>query len=182
MDILPKIRIFTSNYSINKIDYLYLGNVTSSQEESLKFLGIKKKQIIKSKINKHINAKQLFFVSHPWYFKGRFHDQSHNLPSWQIIWLKQTFLKFKKKFKINKNIYIDRTESKFSHCQIINHFELKKYLKKKNFKIVKLANQSFAKQIYMFWNANMYYRCTRCSVNKSCFLQTKNKSYRIKTF
>jgi len=50
MDILPKIRIFTSKYSINKINYLYLGNLTSSQEESLKFLGIKKKKKKKKKI------------------------------------------------------------------------------------------------------------------------------------
>lgn len=182
MDILPKIRIFISKYSINKIDYLYLGNITPSQEESLKFLGIKKRQIIKSKINKHINAKQLFFVSHPWYFKGKFHDQSHNLPSWQIIWLKQTFLKFKKKFKINKNIYIDRTESKFSHCQIINHFELKKYLKKKNFKIIKLSNQSFAKQIYMFWNAKCVIGAHGAALTNLVFCKQKTKIIELKPF
>ena len=33
MDILPKIRIFTSKYSINKIDYFYLGSLTSSQKK-----------------------------------------------------------------------------------------------------------------------------------------------------
>jgi hypothetical protein len=182
MDILPKIRIFTSKYSINKIDYLYVGSLTSSQEESLKFLGIKKKQIIKSKIYKHINAKKLFFVTHPWYFKGKFHDQSHNLPKWQIIWIKETFLKFKKKFKINKNIYIDRSESKFSHCQIINHLELKKYLKKKKFEIVKLASQSFAKQIYMFWNANCIIGAHGAALTNLVFSKPKTKVIELKPF
>ena len=182
MDILPKIRIFTSKYSINKIDYFYLGNLTSSQEESLKFLGIKKKQIINSKIYKHIKAKKLFFVTHPWYFKGKFHDQSHNLPSWQIIWIKETFLKFKKKFKINKNIFIDRADSKFSHCQIINHLELKKYLKKKKFKIVKLADQSFAKQIYMFWNANCIIGAHGAALTNLVFCKPKTKVIELKPF
>ena len=182
MDILPKIRIFTSKYSINKIDYLYVGSLTSSQEESLKFLGIKKKQIIKSKIYKHINAKKLFFVTHPWYFKGKFHDQSHNLPRWQIIWIKETFLKFKKKFKISKNIYIDRSESKFSHCQIINHLELRKYLKKKKFKIVKLASQSFAKQIYMFWNANCIIGAHGAALTNLVFSKPKTKVIELKPF
>ena len=182
MDILPKIRIFTSKYSINKIDYLYVGSLTSSQEESLKFLGIKKKQIIKSKIYKHINAKKLFFVTHPWYFRGKFHDQSHNLPRWQIIWLRKTFLKFKKKFKIKKNIYIDRSESKFSHCQIINHLELEKYLKKKKFKIVKLASQSFAKQIYMFWNANCIIGAHGAALTNLVFSKPKTKVIELKPF
>ena len=182
MDILPKIRIFKSKYSIDKIDYLYLGDLTSSQEESLKFLGIKKKQIIKSKIYKHINANKIFFVTHPWYFKGKFHDQSHNIPRWQIIWLKETFLKFKKKFKINKKIYIDRTESKFSHCQIINHLELKKYLKKKKFKIVRLGSQSFAKQIYMFWNANYIVGAHGAALTNLVFSKSKTKVIELKPF
>ena len=182
MDILPKIRIFTSNYSINKINYLYVGNLTSSQKESLKLIGIKKKQIIKSKIYKHIYAKKLFFVTHPWYSKGRFHDQSNNLPSWQIIWIKETFLKFKKKFRISKNIYIDRTDSKFSHCQIINNLELKEYLKKKNFKIVKLTNQSFVKQIYMFWNANNIIGAHGAALTNLVFCKPKTKVIELKPF
>ena len=182
MDILPKIRIFSSEYSINKIDYFYLGNLTSSQEQSLKFLGIKKKQIIKSTIHKHINAKKLFFVTHPWYSKGKFHDQSYNLPRWQIIWIKKTFLKFKKKFKINKNIYIDRSESKFSHCQIINHLELNKYLKKKKFEVVKLANQSFSRQIYMFWNAKCIIGAHGAALTNLVFCKPKTKVLELKPF
>lgn len=182
MDILPKIRIFLSKYSINRIDYFYLGNLTPSQKQSLKFLGIKNKQIIKSTIHKHIIAKKLFFVTHPWYSKGKFHDQSHNLPHWQIIWLKKTFLKYKKKFKINNNIYIDRSDSKFSHCQIINHAELKRYLKKKKFRIVKLTKQSFSKQIYIFWNANCIIGAHGAALTNLVFCRPKTKVLELKPF
>ena len=29
------------------------------------------------RVDSEFNAKKLFFVTHPWYFKGKFHDQSH---------------------------------------------------------------------------------------------------------
>jgi capsular polysaccharide biosynthesis protein len=121
MDILPKIKIYSSRYLVKKVDYFYLPNLTSSQKQSLQYLGIQSKKIINSSLYKHISAKKIFFVSHPWYTKGKFHDQSHKLPKWQINWIRTTFIKFRKKFKISKNIYIDRSESKHSHCQIINH-------------------------------------------------------------
>ena len=182
MDILPKIKIFSSTYSLKNINYFYLGDLTLSQNESLKYLGLKNKKIINSRKYKHIQANKLFFVSHPWYSKGKFHDQSHNLPKWQIIWLKKTFIKFKKKFKISKYLYIDRSESKHQHCQIINHQELKNYLKKRKFKIVKLANLSLCKQIFMFWNAKYIIGAHGAALTNIVFCKPKTKVLELKPF
>ena len=121
MDILPKIRIYAESYPIDKTKYFYLSNLTNSQKESLKYLGINKKQLINSKLQKHIIASRMIFISHPWYTKGKFHDQSYKLPKWIIKWIRKTFLKYKKKFKTSKKIYLDRSESKYLHCQIIKH-------------------------------------------------------------
>ena len=182
MDILPKIKIYSSRYLVKKVDYFYLPNLTSSQKQSLQYLGIQSKKIINSSLYKHISAKKIFFVSHPWYTKGKFHDQSHKLPKWQINWIRTTFIKFRKKFKISKNIYIDRSESKHSHCQIINHTELKEYLKKKNFSIVKLANQKFSKQIFMFWNADCIIGAHGAALTNLVFCKPKTKVLEIKPF
>ena len=182
MDILPKIKIFSSKFSISKIDYFYLGRLTLSQRQSLKYIGIKSSQIINSRKYKHILAKKLFFVTHPWYTKGKFHDHSLILPKWQIFWLKKTFIKFKRKFKISKKIYLDRSDSKFSHCQIINKLELKKYLIKKKFKIVKLSNLSFSKQIFIFWNANFIIGAHGAGLTNLVFCRPKTKVIEFKPF
>ena len=153
VDILPKIKICIQNYPIDKIDYFYLPKLLNPQRETLRHLGIKPNQIINSRSEKHISADKVIFTSHPWYTKGKFHDQSHKLPKWSIIWVKNTFLSFKKKFKSNKKIFLDRSNSKYSHCQIINNKELKIFLRSLGFKFVKPDKLSFAKQVYMFWNA-----------------------------
>ena len=182
LDILPKIRICFEKYSLNKIDYYYLSNLTMSQRESLKYLGIKEKQILNSKIHNHISADKMIFVSHPWYSKGKFHDQSYRLPKWIIKWIRNYFVKYKKKFKISKKIYLDRSESKYNHCQIINSLELKNYLIKKNFKSVKLSKLSFAKQIFMFWNAEFIIGAHGAAFSNLIFCKPKTKIIEIKPF
>ena len=52
-------------------------------------------------------------------------------------------------------IYIDRSDSIHKHCQIINNYEIKKFLKSKGFKIFKLSNFPFKKQISIFYNAKL---------------------------
>jgi len=175
MDILPKIKICSENYSLDKINYFYLPNLTNSQTESLKYLGIKKNRIINSKTKKHIAADRIIFTSHPWYTKGKFHDQSSKLPKWIIIWIKKTFLNYKKKFKISKKIYLDRSESKHPHCQIINHKKLKSYLKKGGFESVKLTKLSFANQIFMFWNAEYVIGAHGAAFTNIVFCKPKTK-------
>ncbi len=182
LDILPKIKICFENYSLNKIDYFYVSNLSISQMESIKYLGIKKKQIINSKLHNHISADKIIFVSHPWYNKGKFHDQSYELPKWIITWIRSFFIKYKKRFKSSKKIFLDRSESKHNHCQIINDKELKNYLIKKNFKIVKLSKLGFAKQIFMFWNAKCIIGAHGAAFSNLIFCRPKTKVIEIKPF
>mgnify|MGYP003705939975 CR=1 FL=1 len=182
LDILPKIKICTERYPVNKINYFYLGNLVKSQQESLQYLGIKKKQLINSKLKKHITASKIIFISHPWYTKGKFHDQSYNLPKWIIKWIRKTFLRYKKKFKISKKIYLDRSESKYPHCQIINHQQLQNFLSKKGFVSVKLSKLSFAKQIFMFWNAKFIIGAHGAAFTNLIFCKPKTKVIEIKPF
>ena len=74
LDIIPKIKICMNNFDLRKIKYFYLPPLKSSQLESLKLIGINKEKIINSKIYKHIKADKIIFVTHTWYYKGKFHD------------------------------------------------------------------------------------------------------------
>ena len=153
IDILPKIFICSKNYKISFINYFYLPELTKSQFESLKLIGIDKSKIINSKKYRHIEGDRIITVDHPWYKKGVVHDYSHTIPKWIILWLKNEFVKYKKKFKCNKKFYIDRSESKFKHCQIINNKEVEFFLKSEGFKKYKIGKLSFSKQIFLFYNA-----------------------------
>jgi capsular polysaccharide biosynthesis protein len=182
MDILPKIRLCIENYPVNKIDYFYLPNLANSQKESLQYLGIDKKKIINSKSHKHITANKIIFVSHPWYTAGKFHDQSYHLPKWTINWIKKTFLKYRKKFKISKKIYLDRSESRFLHCQVINDNQVKNYLIKNGYQIIKLSKLSFAKQIFIFWNAKHIVAAHGAALTNIVFCKPNTKIIEIQPF
>ena len=151
MDILPRIKICTENYPLNKIDFFYTPNPSLAQMESLNLLGINKKKIINSKFIRHITAEETVFTTHPWYEKGKFNDQSNKLSLWSVLWLKSTFLKFKKEFKIIKKIFLDRSDNKYPRLN--NYKQIKKKLEKQNFQFIELNKLSFVKQIYLFWNA-----------------------------
>lgn len=156
-DILPKIYLLNSKIDIKKIDYFYLLGVSKWQIDILKILGIKEKKIINSKINKHISADEIYFVDHPWYFKGIFQTNIDKLPDW-IIKTNRKILFNKKTVKKKENanrIFIDRSDSKYNHCQISNLREIIKFAKDKKFKIYQLSNFSFKKQISLFQNSKI---------------------------
>ena len=151
MDILPRIKICSENYPINKINYFYIPNPSAAQRESLNLLGIKKKKIINSKLLRHIIADEIIFTTHPWCDKGKFNDQSNKLTDWSVFWLREKFLKFKKKFKTSDRIFLDRSDNKYPRLN--NYHQIRKKLEKQNFQFIELSKLSFVKQIYLFWNA-----------------------------
>jgi len=156
-DILPKIYLLNSKIDIKKIDYFYLLGAYKWQIDILKILGIKEKKIINSKINKHISADEIYFVDHPWYFKGIIQTNLDKLPDW-IIKTNRKILFNKKAVKMKKNankIFIDRSDSKYNHCQISNLREIIKFSKENKFKIYQLSNFSFKKQISLFENSKI---------------------------
>jgi capsular polysaccharide biosynthesis protein len=178
-DILPKIFICSKNISLSNINYLYLPEINILQKQTLKLLNIKSK-IINSKKFRHISADKIITIDHPWYKGGYFSKYSMNIPSWIVFWLRNKFLKKKKKFKCNKRIYIDRSDSKFMHSQIINNNETYKLLQKYNFKKYKIANFSFFRQIYLFWNSEFIISAHGAALTNLTFCKPRTKVIEIR--
>ena len=154
-DIVPKIKILSEAYNLKKINYFYFSKLNSYQKETFKIFKLNPNKIINSKIYKHCLVENLLFCTHPNYSKGTFSSAQNNLPKWIIDFLRKKFLRNTvKKFEKYKKIYIDRSDSQYNHCKIINDDEIKKYLTKEGFKIVKLSKFSLSKQISIFKNCN----------------------------
>ena len=154
-DILPKIKLYSEHYLLKEIDFYYFPDLQNFQKQTLSIFNIEEDKILNSKLYRHIQASELIVVDHPWYHRGFIHDQKGFLPNWIIHWLRDTYLKCAKKFDSNEKIYIDRTESKFNHCQIQNDNEIFNFLKEKGFSKYKVGELSFFEQIYLFNNAKI---------------------------
>ena len=57
------------------------------------------------------------------------------------------------KFDSNSKIFIDRSESKFNHCQFQNNDEIIKFLNSKGYTSYKVGQLDFLEQVYLFSNA-----------------------------
>ena len=154
-DILPRINLFSSIYNLKKIDYLYLSEIKNFQSRSLKILNLDKIKIIDANKYRHISANKIFAVDHPWYHGGYILNQAKNLPEWVIKWIRHSFLKSSSKFNNNDKIFIDRSESKFDHCQLDNNDEVWSFLKNKGFTKYKVGELTFEQQIYLFKKAKI---------------------------
>ena len=76
-----------------------------------------------------------------------------NLPEWIIFWLREKFIPLSKKFDCNNKIFIDRSDSKFEHCQFQNNDEIIEFLNTKGFTSYKISELDFLEQVYLFSNA-----------------------------
>ncbi len=153
-DILPKIKLFSLKHKLSDVDFFYFSRLTKFQDDTLKLLNINPKKIIDSGKFRHVNAKQVYAVTHPNYFSGTIFKAHSNLPSWIIRFLRNLFLKKRNKKFNYKNIYIDRNDSTQSHCKPINNDEIIKFLKSKNFKILRLSKFNILDQVSIFNNCN----------------------------
>ena len=180
-DIVPKIKILSEAYNLKKVDYFYFSKLNTYQRDTFKILKLNPNKIINSKINKHCFVENLIFCTHPNYIKGTFSSAQNNLPKWIIDFLRKIFLKnTSKKFGKYEKIYIDRSDSKYNHCKIINDEEIKKYLKKKGFKIVKLSKFSLRKQISIFKNCTYVIGPHGAGMANLIFCKSKTKVIEIK--
>ncbi len=151
-DIVPKIKLFSSKNKLSDIDYFYFSKITKFQKETLKYFGIDPKKIINSDKYRHVQAKFVFAITHPNYFKNTIFEAHSNLPKWIVKFLRNFLLKkIKKRFNF-KNIYIDRSDSTQFHCKPINNKEIIKFLKYRNFKILRLSDYSLIDQVSIFNN------------------------------
>ena len=158
MDILPKLCIVEKFKSLNKFDHIYLPNIKKEfQINSLKYFKIDNKKFIDGSNYSHIKVENLFIPQHPYWELNKYQMETvANVDKDIINLLREKFSSInnfqleKKKFKI----FIDRSDSPFLHSQIENYNELIIFLKKLDFKILKLTKLSFEDQISYFKNAN----------------------------
>jgi len=156
-DVLPKFELCKKFFDLNKIDFFLLPGLEKKfQRESLDFLKIPSNKRISSKKYRHIKAKELIITDHPVVTTGNATKDIENIPDWIISWLKDNFLSSVKTTNKKNRIYIDRndeTSDSLTERFIINEEEIKKYLIKNNFLVVKLHNIHFLEQVNLFHNA-----------------------------
>ena len=180
-DILPKIEILHQNKYLKKVNYFYIPNINNFVLETCKIFGIKESQLINSQSYKHIQADEIYAFEHLYLKKGMFQKQFKNIPVWVTNFLNKKFLKFKKKFKCSNKVYIDRSDSKFSHFKIHNQKNIIDYLRKKGFKTYKLSKLNFFKQIYLFNSAKIILGPHGAGFANLSFCKPKTKVYEILT-
>ncbi len=181
LDIVPKIKILSEVYNLKKVDYFYFSKLNRFQKETLKILKLNSIRIIDSKSNKHCLMENLIFCTHPNYFKGTISDAHSNIPKWIISYLRKTFLAFAdKKIEKHKKIYIDRSDSRYNHCKIINDSEIKEYLKNQGFQIIRLSKHSFKKQVSIFKSCNYVIGPHGAGLANLIFCKRKTKVLEIK--
>tara|TARA_A100000164_G_scaffold236809_1_gene210304 strand:- start:28 stop:1125 length:1098 start_codon:yes stop_codon:yes gene_type:complete len=153
-DIIPKIYLLKTKINLNKIDYFYVSDPKKWQINIFKILGISKKKLLSSKTNKHIFANEIYAVDHPWYNKGYIQQNVKKIPKWIINQNRKNFLNISKK-NLKKKIFLDRSQSKYNHCQIANINDIMKLIVEKKFHIAKPEHLSFKKQINLFRDSSI---------------------------
>jgi len=180
-DILPKIKLCSEHYLLKEIDFYYVPSLQNFQKQTLSILNIKEDKILNSNLHRHIQASELIVVDHPWYHKGIIIDQNKFLPSWIVHWLRDVYLKYAKKFDNNEKIYIDRTESRYNHCQIQNDNEIFNFLKEKGFSKCRVGELSFFEQIYLFNNAKIIIGAHGAAFTNLAFCKPDTKIIEIRS-
>ena len=186
-DVLPRFGICNKSINLNKIDYFLLPSLLKDfQRETLDCLNIPENKRISSEKFRHIKTKELIITDHPVMITGNATKDHQNTPNWISSWLRDNFLgKNKVKDKNKKNrIYIDRSETnsnKAPQRTIINEEEIKKYLIKNNFIIVKLHETKFKMQVDLFQNAECIVGLHGAGFGNVVFCETKTKIIELKS-
>ena len=157
-DVLPRFHLIFKKHNVKKINYFLVPNYKKPfQIETLKILGIHKKQIIESNIYRHFICNQIITTDHPYRFSNNSKKDVENIPIWITKWLRKKFLKKSKKKIKYKKIYIARKIYEINKLtrSITNENEIKNFLKKRGFKILYLENYSFSDQVSIFNNAKI---------------------------
>lgn len=178
-DIVSKIYLLQKNLDINTIDYFYVPKITNWQKKIYSLFFISEEKLIDSEKFRHVESDMIISVSHPWYFKGEVHDETSNIPDWIIEHNRNKFLPIAKKFNNNKKIFLDRSSSKYNHCQIINNEQIKKFFKEKGFTSYKVEELDFKEQIYLFKEASVIVGAHGAAFTNIIFCKERTKILEI---
>lgn len=179
-DILPKIKIYSEKYDLSSLDYFYLSKLKEFQKSSLKILKLDSIKILDANKYRHISPNETFAVEHPWYFQGNILEQARSMPSWIIHWIRESFLESACEFNANEKIFIDRSESRFEHCQLQNNDEITSFLISKGFTPYKTGQLTFEQQIYLFKKAKIIVGAHGAAFANLAFCSPKTKVIEIK--
>lgn len=154
-DVLPKLAILEKSKLKYKPNYYLLPSYFYKfQKQTIKNLGISTKKILDGRNNRHLSSEKIIITDHPIVRDNNPTKSIQNIPRWIIKWLREKFIK-KKKFTNYKNIFIDREKNSYNESRdITNLQQVKKLFNSYNFKIVKLSNYSFTKQVQIFHSAD----------------------------
>ena len=79
-------------------------------------------------------------------------------------------------------MFIDRSDSKYKHNQIINKIEVSNYLKSNNFTSYRLKELSFFEKIYLFKNADIILGVYGAGFANLAFCKPKTKVLEIRPY
>ena len=152
-DVLPRLGLCSKNLSLNDIDYFLLpSHIEKFQIESLDCLKIPSHKRLSSEKYRHLKARKIIVTDHPTVITGDPTKDIMDMPIWISKWLKSKFI-FQISNKNKKRIYIDRNDkvvNKNLQRFISNEDEIKNYLIKNNFTLVKLHEMKFIDQVKLF--------------------------------
>lgn len=187
-DVLPRIFLLNKYFSIKKIDKFLVPSIKYDyQLKTLNLLGIKKKKIIESNNYRHVQANVLYATSHP------NNHNFENISQWSVKFLRDSFLKKKSNKKFNfEKVYLDRGEchlldnntdyTKFRDYRIIiNEKEIKSFLIKKKFKILKPYEFNFLDQVKIFSKLKFIISLFGAGLTNTCFCKSGTKVIEIKS-
>ena len=157
-----------------------MDELKSWQKDTLRLLGLNRIKTVSSNKFRHVQADKIFATEHPWYFRSTILKEVNNMPDWIIKWLDDSFTNKGIKFETPKKIFIDRSESPFSHCQFINEKEVSDFLLNKGFVKYKVGNLSFEQQIYLFNNADIIFGAHGAAFANLVFCREGTKIIEIK--
>ena len=152
-DIISKLEMFSQIIDLKNIDYFYMQGNYEWQKKLLKNFEIPETKLIDCNDFRYIEAERLLVSEHPWYKSGYFQKEIKDLPEWIIFFLRKKFLKLSEKFDCSNRVFIDRSDSNFDHCKLINNNEIKSFLLKRGFQSFEVSKLKFSEQIYLFQNA-----------------------------
>ena len=178
-DLIPKIYLLKKLLPIESIDYFYVPKITEWQKRIYSIFNIDVKKLIDSDKFRHIQGDLIIAVSHPWYFKSDFQSETKNIPEWIVSYNRNKFLPLMKKFDNNKKIFLDRSSSKYNHCQIVNFSEISNILMNKGFTKYNVENLDFEKQIYLFNQASVIIGAHGAAFTNLLFCKPRTKIIEI---
>jgi capsular polysaccharide biosynthesis protein len=187
-DVLPRLGILEKHYSLKEIDFFLLPNISKKfQVETLDILDIAKNKRLSSKNYRHVKAKKVITVDHPYVLEDDLSYAIQNIPKWITSWLREKFLnnQVDSKKLFSSKFYIDRKDSTSNTKnlrKIINEDQVKEILKKNGYASIVLANLSMLEQINIFKNATNIVGLHGAGFANLPFCPPKTKVLEIKPF